>query len=90
MAVDSGSWWHRIGNLFGVVGGLRKADIEVKRILTQVGDEDPQVRRSAAWQLGKLRRGTPEIVDALSKMMNDHNEYVRRAATWALKNVELE
>ena len=88
MRVDGGSWWNRMGSLLGLQTKQQKADHEVEKALVEVTDADPQVRRSAAWRLGKLGSGTHEVVEALSKLMQDHNEYVRRAATWALKNIE--
>ena len=84
MAADSGSWWNRVlGRL-----GPQKVSSEVEKALAQTADPDPQIRRSAAWQLGKLGCGTSEVVKRLSDLRRDPNEYVRRAATWALKSIE--
>jgi len=88
MRVESSGWWSRMSGLFGKQGGPRKNEREAKRALAQIEDTDPQMRRSAAWRLGKFGSGAHEEVEALTKLMSDHNEYVRRAATWALKSLE--
>ena len=88
MAADSGSWWSRVLGRFGSEGGPQKLSSEVEKALAQTADPDPQVRRSAAWQLGKLGCGASEVIEKLSDLRRDPNEYVRRAATWALKIIE--
>ena len=88
MAADSGSWWNRVLGRIGSEGGAHKLGSEVDKALAQTADPDPQVRRSAAWQLGKLGCGASEVVEKLSDMRRDPDEYVRRAATWALKTIE--
>lgn len=88
MSPESARWWNRLGNLFGGKEGPAKVGVEVQQALTQVQDADPQIRRSAAWRLGKLGDGSEDVSDALSSLMKDNDQYVRRAATWALKKIE--
>ena len=48
-------------------------------------EKDVQVRREAAYTLGKI--GTPSAVDPLIKALEDPDNYVRRQAADALGNI---
>jgi len=52
-----------------------------------IANPDAEVRRSAAWQLGKFGSKTPEVIEALAKLKSDRNPLVQKAAAWAMKSL---
>ena len=88
MRVESGSWWSRLGDLVAGQTRTGQREAELRRALADAESPDVQVRRSAAWRLGKLREDSDEVKAAMDKLLNDSNEYVRRSAKWAAKQIE--
>lgn len=58
--------------------------LSVEDYLTQLGDPDPDVRRNAAWNLGRFRDG--HIAPALLAHVNDPNAAVRVRVVESLGN----
>ena len=52
-------------------------------MLAQCGDEDADVRAAAAWRLG-FQQATPEVLEALTRALNDDSWEVRRWAAAAI------
>jgi HEAT repeat protein len=60
----------------------------VRRLIKQLKDEDPNVRRIAARVLGFIGPDAKEAVPALTEALKDHNQYVRYQSFLALNEIE--
>jgi len=58
---------------------------EIERLLRELGDPDFTVRAAAARELG--RRKAVVALPALTEMIDDPSETVRREAAWAAKRI---
>lgn len=66
--------------------GIVHGQDAVSRRVAELGDQDPRVRRYAAWALGELEsdRGVLPLIDKL----NDRNADVRLISAWALGEIK--
>jgi len=59
----------------------------VSVLLEALGEANPDLRSKAAWELASAGDGTPEIVAALERALDDPDRNVRYAAAWSLSHL---
>jgi len=88
MAVVLGSVWTSLARALGMKVGAGDRQTVITKHITDLQDPNPEVRRSACWSLGKMKPPPREAVGRLQEVAeNDHEEFVTRAARWALKRI---
>jgi HEAT repeat protein len=83
------SFWSSVARSLGISqAGVR--EVVIQQHITNLTHPAEDMRRSAAWQLGKMR-GVPETaVEALKKSAaTDSSSVVRKASKWALKSLNI-
>lgn len=58
----------------------------VAPLIQALKDENSDVRRTAAWTLGKI--GDARAVEPLSQALKDENSDVRMVVTWSLNKIK--
>jgi len=83
------SFWSSLARSLGMSQTAARAEI-IQRHITNLTHPAEDMRRSAAWQLGKMRAIPESAVEALKKSAaTDSSSVVRKAAKWALKSLNI-
>ena len=78
------SFWQSLARSLGLAPKATR-ETTIQKYLADLKSSNPDVRRSAAWSLGKMKPPPKEAVQALTDATQDPSEFVRRSANWALK-----
>ncbi len=85
------SFWSSLARSLGITTGSAAREQAIQRHITNLTHPAEDMRRSAAWSLGKMGRVTDEAVKALERAAEkDASSVVRKAAKWALKSLRVE
>ena len=84
------------GHIVDVLGGIgeelvddgKSGDMVVKPLLEALRDTAEDVRRNAADELGEMRATSPDVRDALTRLLDDSSKAVRDAAKKAIRRIE--
>ena len=64
-----------------------KEDSAVDPLIALLTDDDPAIRRNAAWALGNFKE--PRAIEPLSEALADKDPDVKRSAAWAISWIPL-
>lgn len=83
------SFWSSVSNALGIGRtGPGARDQQIKQHVANLKNDNPDMRRSAAWSLGKIKPPAREAIGPLTESANkDPVEAVRHSAQWALKSI---
>jgi energy-coupling factor transporter ATP-binding protein EcfA2 len=73
-----------LGERLAYLKGSEAADELLPFLVAALGDDDGNVRDSAAWSLGQLGQASPPVVEALVAALGADEVAVRSSAAWSL------